>query len=106
MSNRQILEHIPAETSPTVRQRRYSKEEFARRGNEIYERDIRPQVEADNQGKIVVVDIETGDWEMDEDEVAAAKRLQAINPDAQIWMVRVGLPYVRWFGAERHRGAA
>jgi hypothetical protein len=37
----------------TVRQPRYSKEERARRGNDIYEHQIRPQVEAGNQGKIV-----------------------------------------------------
>lgn len=82
-----------------LRKRRYSKEEFARRGNEIYRRDIRPLVEADNVGKIVVIDIETGVWEMDADEVAASKRLEARNPDAQIWMMRVGSPYVRRFGA-------
>lgn len=90
----------------TVRQRRYPKDEFARRGNEIYERDIRPLVEADNQGKIVVIDIETGVWEMDADEMAASERLEARYPDAQIWMVRVGSPYVRRFGAERMQGAA
>ena len=110
MSNQQHIEdsvqRVPEDASPTIRQRRYSKEEFARRGNEIYERDIRPRVEAENKGKIVVIDIETAAWEMDEDEVAAAKRLEAIKPDAQIWMVRVGSPYVRRFGAERHRGAA
>ncbi|WP_017652881.1 hypothetical protein [Fortiea contorta] len=44
----------------TVQQPRYSKEEFARRGDEIYESQVRPQVEADNQGKIVVIDVETG----------------------------------------------
>jgi hypothetical protein len=32
----------------TVRQPRYSKEEFARRGDEIYESQVRPQVEAGN----------------------------------------------------------
>ena len=87
----------------TVRQRRYPKEEFARRGNEIYQRDIRPRIEPGDHGKIVVVDIETGNWEIDTDEVAAAKRLEAVRPDAQIWMVRVGSPYVRRFGAERLR---
>jgi len=88
-----------------IRQRRYPKAEFARRGNAIYERDIRPKVEPENEGKIVVIDIETGKWEMDKDEVAAAKRLEAHNPEAQIWMVRVGSPYVRRFGAERLRCA-
>ena len=44
----------------TVRQPRYSKEEHARRGNEIYERLVRPQVESGNYGKIVALDIDTG----------------------------------------------
>jgi hypothetical protein len=39
----------------TVRQPRYSKEEFARRGDEIYESHVRPQIEADNYGKIVAI---------------------------------------------------
>jgi len=36
----------------TVQQLRYSKEEFARRGNEIYESQVRSQVEEGNQGKL------------------------------------------------------
>ncbi len=74
----------------TVRQPRYSKEEFARRGEEIYNRDIRPQVEAENKGKIVAIDIETGAYEMAEDTVTASERLFQRIPDAQIWFVRIG----------------
>jgi hypothetical protein len=37
----------------TVRHPRYSKEEFARRGDEIYETQVRHQVEVGNHGKIV-----------------------------------------------------
>lgn len=36
-----------------VRQPCYSKEEFACRGDEIYQTQIRPQVEEENNGKIV-----------------------------------------------------
>ena len=42
-----------------VSQPRYSKEEFERRGDEIYEYNIRPHVEADHEGKFVVIDIAT-----------------------------------------------
>ena len=86
-----------------VRQRRYPKEEFAQRGNAIYELDIRPQVEADNQGKYVAIDIETGAWEMDASETAAGDRLRLRIPDAQTWMMRIGYPYIRRFGAGRVR---
>ncbi len=47
-----------------VRQPLYSKEEFAQRGDEIYETQVRPQVEKGNHGKIVVIDIETGAFEV------------------------------------------
>jgi len=47
----------------TIPQPRYSKEEFARRGNEIYESHVRTQVEEGNYGRIVAIDIETGAFE-------------------------------------------
>ena len=87
----------------TVRQPRYPKEEFARRGVEIYNRDIRPTVETEhNTGKFVLIDIETGTWEMDVDEMAASRRMDTLLPDAQVWMVRVGYSYVRRIGGGRH----
>jgi hypothetical protein len=77
---------------------RYSKEEFARRGDEIYERVVRPHLGADDLGKFVVIDIETGDFEMDVDELAASDRLLARNPEAQVWLTRAGSRYAYRFG--------
>lgn len=85
----------------TVPQPRYGKEEYARRGNDIYERQVRPQVEAGNQGKIVAIDIETGAFEMAEDVLTASDRLLARYPDAQIWFVRIGHRAVHRFGPHR-----
>ena len=59
----------------TVRQPRYSKEEFARRGNEIYESQVRSQVEEGNQGRIVAIDIETGAFEFADDTITATDHL-------------------------------
>lgn len=53
------------------RQPRYSKEEFAQRGNDIYERQVRPLVEEGNHGKIVAIDIETGAFEVADDVLTA-----------------------------------
>jgi hypothetical protein len=89
----------------TVRQPRYSKEEFARCGDEIYESQVRPQVEEGNYGKIVAIDIKTGAFEVDSSEIAACDRLEARYPDAQIWIVRVGSRYVRRFGGQTRRTA-
>jgi len=74
-------------------QPRYSREEFARRGDEIYESDVVPRVGEEDKGKFVVIDIETRAFEVDRDELAAMDRLRARNPDAQLWLRRVGFPY-------------
>jgi hypothetical protein len=90
----------------SARQPRYTLEELAQRGDQIYDRDIRAQVEPEHNDKIVAIDIDTGLWELDPDEDAAADRLEARLPDAQIWVVRVGSRYVRRFGAGRSRQSA
>ena len=80
-------------------QPRYSKEEFAQRGDEIYERDVRPRIdETSNAGKFVAIDIETGAYDVDVDELTASDRLLARYPEAQVWLRRVGSRYVRCFG--------
>jgi hypothetical protein len=84
-------------------QARYSKEEFAKRGDEFYERFVRPHVEKADEGKFVAIDIETGDYEIDASELEASDRLLARNPGAQVWVTRVGSRYVRRFGAAHHR---
>lgn len=77
---------------------RYSKEEFARRGDEIYDRDISPHVGPNDEGKFVVIDIETGAYEIDQDELAASDRLLAHRLDAQIWTRLIGSRHARRFG--------
>jgi hypothetical protein len=86
-----------------VRQPRYSKEEFAQRGDEIYESQVRSQVEEGNHGKIVAIDIETAAFEVDTSEIAACDRLEANHPNAQIWIVRIGSHHVRRFGGRTKR---
>ncbi len=89
----------------TIRQPRYSKEEFSQRGDDIYESRVRLQVEEGNQGKIVAIDIETGDFEVDKNEIAACDRLEARHPSAQIWIVRIGSRHVRRFGGRTRKPA-
>ncbi len=83
--------------------RRCSKEEFARRGDAIYERDILPQLQADDEGRFVAIDIDSGAYERDADELAAGDKLRERVPDAQIWMVRVGSRSVHRFGGRQRR---
>jgi hypothetical protein len=83
----------------TIRQPRYSKEEFAQRGDEIYESQIRSQVEEGNHGKIVAIDIETGVFEVADGIVTASDHLLNRVPDAQTWFIRIGHQAVYHFGA-------
>ena len=78
--------------------RRYSKEEFERRGDAIYEKEVRPKLKKDDIGKFAAIDIESGEYAVDADELRACEKLRKRIPDAQIWMVRVGYRYVHRFG--------
>lgn len=84
--------------------RRYSKAEFARRGDTVYENDVLPQLKAEDRGKFAAIDIESGAYEVDKDELKACHKLRKRVPEAQIWIVRVGSRYVHRFGAREPRG--
>ena len=73
-----------------TRQPRYSAEETARRGDAIYERDIRAQVEPTYRGKVVAIDIDSGAHVIADNALTASERLLAQHPRAEIWCVRVG----------------
>ncbi len=83
--------------------RRYSKEEFARRGDAIYENEVRPRLKTDDEGKFAAIDIESGMYEIDRDELKAGNRLRGRIPEAQIWMVRVGHRSVHRIGGRERR---
>ena len=101
----------PEATSPTQPIRPTSPpsrpaEETARLGDEIYERDIRTQVETDHIGEVVAIDVESGCWAIGEDEIAATDRLQAQRPDAyDVWCLRVGYRGLYSFGGGSLCGA-
>ena len=84
-------------------QRRYSKEEFARRGDAIYAQEILPKLAAKDVGKFLAIDIETGAYAIASDEMKAADQLRRRLPEAQIWMVRIGFTLTRSFGGRQVR---
>lgn len=76
----------------------YSPEEVAARGEAIYAEKIRSLVEKTNKGKFVIIDVETGEYEMDDDDLTATKRLLSKRPDAVIYGLRVGFPAAYFLG--------
>ena len=85
---------------------RYSAEETARRGDELYEQQIRSLVEEGNRGKVVAIDIESGAYAVAEDALSASHRLLAQTPSAEIWCVRVGHRALHRMGGHALRGNA
>jgi hypothetical protein len=69
---------------------RYSSAEIVERGQALYDQQIRGRVETTHQGKFLVLDIESGEYEVDDNELAALERAKAKNPDAALYMLRVG----------------
>lgn len=72
------------------RQPRYSSEEFARRGTEIYETRLRALVQPGNHGRILAIDIESGAYALGDGTLDACQPLLDRNPDAQIFCLRIG----------------
>jgi len=84
---------MPSEAQEAVDRRLRTRpiEDVARLGREIYQRDIRWQVEADHVGEVVSIDVETGSWAMGDELLEAADRLRDKCPDAvNVWSERVG----------------
>lgn len=76
----------------------YTTEEVARRGRKLYEREIRARVEDEHAGKFLVVDIDTGEYALDEDEIAAFDHALAKNSHAVLFGLRVGEPAAHRIG--------
>ncbi len=74
----------------TMQSLQYSEEEFAHRGQSWYETQVRSQVDPEHRGEIVAIDVETGEFELGENTLSAAKHLLARLPGAQMWFIRVG----------------
>ena len=68
----------------------FTKEEIVQRGQELYEREIQSLVEADNKGRVVAIDVRTGEFEVAIDAITSARQLRLRQPEAVIFVIRVG----------------
>jgi hypothetical protein len=81
----------------TPTRRRFSKEEIARHGDAIYQADVLPRLTAEDADKFAAIDVDSGNFELASDELAACDRLSARIPEPQIWLVKVGTRYLHRF---------
>ncbi len=83
-----------------------SREEVALRGKALYEQSIQSQVEnAQNVGKMVIIDIESGDYEVDDIGIVSAERLHAKHPQARLYGIRIGYNVAEALGGVMERTA-
>ncbi len=68
----------------------YTTEEIARRGREVYEREVRREVEPEHQGRFLVLDVRSGDYEVAEEDLDASERLLERRSDALLYGLRIG----------------
>lgn len=81
-----------------------SDEEITQRGKELYDSNIRPQVETpENIGKIISINIETGEYEIGDDLIVTSLKLRSKQPDAALWSERVGFNAVYAVGGTLFR---
>ena len=85
---------------------RRPKQETAELGEAIYQRDIRPLVEAEHHGDYVAIDVSSGCWGIGKDLIEARDRLDSQRDDVvDVWCMRVGYRTLRHFGGRPWRGA-
>jgi hypothetical protein len=83
---------------------RIPEEEIDRRGEELYETRLRSLVETpENIGREIVIDVETGDYEIDADGMAASRRLLSRRPGAALYGARIGYNAVYTLGGVLER---
>ena len=76
----------------------WTAEEIGARGEEIYQTQIRDKVDPKYKGMFLVLDIETGAYEIANEDLEATKRLLAKNPKAMTYGVRIGYPATHGIG--------
>jgi hypothetical protein len=78
---------------------KYTPTETARRAEEWYNTELRQQLETEeNLGKILAIDVDTGDYFVSHDMLMAANELRKRKADADMFFFRIGYPAVHKIG--------
>ena len=83
-----------------------NKTDVAARGRAIYKERILPTLGPEDKGRVVVIDVHSGDYEIAGTHLDAALRLKERRPNAFTWGERVGYPAVHSLGYRSSGGPA
>ena len=64
--------------------------EIVRKARKIYEGQLRSVLEPEHIGKFLIIDVKSGDYEVDTNDIAASKRAHIKHPDGEFFGMRVG----------------
>ena len=68
-----------------------SDDEIGQRARQLYEQTIRTQVETpENIGKMVIIDVETGEYGVDTTGLETSRRIHSEQPGARLFGIRIG----------------
>lgn len=76
-------------------------DQLAALGTDIFDRQVRPILRPEDDGKFVAIDVDSGEHEIDPDDYAAVMRLRSRRPAADVWLMRAGSPTTYRIGAVR-----
>jgi hypothetical protein len=93
-----------AERGMTRSDRVFSAKEVLERGQPIYDRLIRPKLEAEHRGRLVGIDVESEQYEIGDDTLEVCDRLRSRRPNALIALIRIGGGPVDRIGYSPPRG--
>lgn len=69
-----------------------------KRARQLYEQ-LRPQIETPtNIGKLIVMDVDSSDYEIDDMGIETSRHLQARHPNATLYALRIGYNAVEAIG--------
>ncbi len=80
---------------------RRSLDELARLAQDLFDRQVRPALRPEDDGKFIAIDVDSGDYVLDEDDYTAIVNLKSRKPAADIWLMRAGFPTTCRIGAAR-----
>ena len=82
-----------------MKEKLYTKEEIVARGEAIYEEQLRSVVEIEeNLGKIVMIDIESGDFAVASTGLEASQLIRIRRPEGVFCALRIGYTAVETIG--------
>jgi hypothetical protein len=85
---------------------RYADEEIVRRGRALYEERLREKLEPGNPGRLLLIEVDSGDYELGDDLLALGDRLRPRHPGGAFFSMRVGAPALYRIGGGAGSGGA